>query len=74
MTITYCTLSIAKGMTRTTGLEKGLVSGWANQLPFWARDSILKLLKNLGISSKESIPPSYVAWLAGATTLFLLGS
>jgi hypothetical protein len=24
--------------------------------------------------SKESIPPAYVAWRAGTTTLFLLGS
>ncbi len=39
-----------------------------------ARDGILKLLRGPGINSKESIPPAYVAWRAGTTTLFLLGS
>ncbi len=38
----------------------------------WAR--ILKLLRSPGVDSKESIPPAYVAWLAGTTTLFLLNS
>jgi hypothetical protein len=33
-----------------------------------------KLLRSPGIDSKDSIPPAYVAWRAGATTLFLLGS
>ncbi len=33
-----------------------------------------KLLRSLGIDAKESIPPAYVAWLAGTTTLFPLGS
>jgi hypothetical protein len=28
--------------------------------------------KEPGIDSKESIPPAYVAWRAGTTTLFLL--
>ncbi len=28
----------------------------------------------LDLESKESIPPAYVAWRAGTTTLFLLGS
>jgi hypothetical protein len=27
-----------------------------------------------GVDSKESIPPAFVAWRAGTTTLFLLGS
>jgi hypothetical protein len=31
-------------------------------------------LGSLGIDSKDSIPPAYVAWRAGTTTLFLLGS
>jgi hypothetical protein len=34
----------------------------------------LKLLRSSRIDSKESIPPAYVAWLTGTTTLFLLGS
>ncbi len=38
------------------------------------REGIFKLLRNLGIDSKESNPPAYVAWRAGTTTLFLLGS
>jgi hypothetical protein len=38
----------------------------------WAR--IFKLLRSPGIDSKESIPPAYIAWRAGAITLFLLGS
>jgi hypothetical protein len=33
-----------------------------------------KLLRSPGIVSKESISPAYVAWRAGAITLFLLGS
>jgi hypothetical protein len=33
-----------------------------------------KLLKSLKIISKEWIPAAYVAWLAGATILFLLVS
>jgi hypothetical protein len=35
---------------------------------------IFKLLRNPGIDYKESIPPAYVDWRAGTTTLFLLGS
>ncbi len=35
---------------------------------------IFQLLRNPGIDSKGSIQPAYVAWRAGATTLFLLGS
>ncbi len=35
-------------------------------------DGIFKLLKEPGIDSTESIPPVYVAWRAGTTTLFLL--
>jgi hypothetical protein len=38
------------------------------------RGGIFKLLRRPGIDSKESIPPAYVAWRAGTTTLFLLGS
>jgi hypothetical protein len=39
-----------------------------------ARGGIFKHLWCLGIDSKESIPPAYVAWRAGTTNLFLLGS
>ncbi len=39
---------------------------------YWAR--IFKLLRGPKINSKEPIPPPYVAWRAGKTSLFLLGS
>ncbi len=50
--------------------------GWACSAPFLIHSGgdILKLLRSLGIYSKESIPPGYVAQRAGTTTLFLLGS
>ncbi len=32
-----------------------------------------RIFTRLRIDSKESIPPAYVAWRAGTTTLFLLG-
>ncbi len=39
-----------------------------------SRARIFKLLRSPRIDSKKSIPPAYVAWQAGETTLFLLGS
>jgi hypothetical protein len=59
----------------TTGLRKlremrERWGGW-NHL---TREGIFKLLRSSGIDSKESIPPVYVTWRAGTTTLFLLGS
>ncbi len=41
---------------------------------FWSRARIFKHLMSPRIDSKESIPAAYVAWAAGTTTLFLLGS
>jgi hypothetical protein len=38
------------------------------------RTRIFKLLRSPRIDSKESIPPAYVAWWAGTTTLSLLGA
>jgi hypothetical protein len=38
------------------------------------RVGIFTLLRSPEIDSKESIPPAYVAWRAGKTALFLLGS
>ncbi len=38
------------------------------------RASILKLLRNPGIDSMESIPPACLARRTGTVTLFLLGS
>jgi hypothetical protein len=38
------------------------------------RARIFKLLRSPRIDSKEPIPPGCVAWRAGTTTLFLLGS
>ncbi len=43
-----------------------------HELPFRAR--IFKLLRGPTIESKEPILPGCVAWWAGTTTLFLLGS
>jgi hypothetical protein len=40
--------------------------------PIQVRDGIFKLLRSPGINFKESIPPAYVSWRAGTTTLFLL--
>jgi hypothetical protein len=40
----------------------------------YTRDGIFKPLRSTGIDSRESIPPAYVAWRAGTTTLLLLGS
>ncbi len=34
------------------------------------RTRIDKRLRSSGIDSKEAIPPAYVAWQAGTTTLF----
>jgi hypothetical protein len=38
------------------------------------RARIFELLLSTSIDSKESIPPADVAWRAGTTTLFPLGS
>ena len=38
------------------------------------RARIFKLIRSSRIDSKEPIPPGCVAWRAGTTTLFLLGS
>jgi hypothetical protein len=42
--------------------------------PFTFQARIFKLLRSPRIDFKEPIPPAYVAWGAGTTTLFLLGS
>jgi hypothetical protein len=39
-----------------------------------ASAGIVKLLRSPGIYSNEPIPPAFVAWRAGPTTLFLFGS
>ncbi len=41
---------------------------------YFTRARIFKLLRRLGIDSKELIPQAYVAWRAGTITIFLLGS
>jgi hypothetical protein len=43
-------------------------------LGFVSRKYFFNLLRIPRIDSMESIPPAYVAWRAGTTTLFLLGS
>ncbi len=42
--------------------------------PSFKQSWYFRLLRSPGIDSKELIPPGYVAWRAGTTTLFLLGS
>ncbi len=39
-----------------------------------SRDGIFTLLRSPGIDSNDTIPPAYVTWRPGTTTLFLLGS
>jgi hypothetical protein len=39
-----------------------------------SRARIFKLFRSPRVDSKESIPPTYVAWRAGTITLFLLSS
>ncbi len=46
--------------------------GLLQSLKYRIRDGPFKLLRSPGIDSKKSIPPVYVAWRAGMTTLFLL--
>jgi hypothetical protein len=41
---------------------------------FQGWDGNIKLLRSPGIDSKELIPPAYVAWRAGKTSLFQLCS
>ncbi len=45
-----------------------------NNNSFRFRARIFKIIRSPGIDSNESVPPDYVAWRAGTTTLFLLGS
>ncbi len=46
--------------------------GWGEKhLPLAYGARIFKLLRGPRIDSKASIPPTYVAWRAGTTTLFL---
>jgi hypothetical protein len=52
-------------------LDKDSAEGWK---VVTSRARIFKLLSSPRIDSKESIQPAYVAWRAGTTTLFLLGS
>ncbi len=59
------------------GRHRLLFSSWIivslpyvlNKLSIWAGTVCLNVTR-----SQESIPPAYVAWRAGTTTLFLLGS
>jgi hypothetical protein len=68
----YYTVIFRLVYTQGAGIEATvLVSTWAATGSI-AR--IFKLLSRPGIDSNESIPPAYVAWQAGTTTLFLLGS
>jgi hypothetical protein len=50
------------------GLSKYKVSTKRSEPEF------LNILRSPGINSKKSIPPAYIAWRAGTTTLFQIGS
>jgi hypothetical protein len=41
---------------------------------YWSEPEFLNILRSPRIDSKEPILPGYVAWRAGTTTLFLIGS
>ncbi len=74
MTMTGCTLS-SQGSDKNDWTGKGPCErpGKSNRRA-GLEVGILELLSCPGINSKELIPPAYVAWQAGAATLFLLGS
>ena len=78
LAITHLTKVLAFWLSRNRVISLLLPSsGYHNLatvfLPL-TRVRICKRVKSLGIDSKESIPPGYVAWRAGTITLFLLGS
>ncbi len=70
----------SKKDARHLPIESAVGSGIRNlpriRIELWnlTRGGIFKLLWRPGIDSMESIPPAYVAWRTGTTTLFLLGS
>jgi hypothetical protein len=57
-----------RGRHSKEGVREGGKEGFA------LRARICKLLRSPRIDSKETIPPGCVAWRAGTTALFLLGS
>ncbi len=63
---------LQKRRTNTTYPLPHSVSLFSHRIKTRAR--IFKLLRRPRIDSKEPIPPAYIAWRAGTTTLFLLGS
>jgi hypothetical protein len=62
----YDSTQALKGSESTGGNGKGMIRA--------SREGTLKTLKSPEINSEELIPPAFVAWQAGMTTLFLLGS
>ncbi len=58
-------------------IQKTVKREWSSILifiPWYTPSRALKLLMIPRIDARESIPPAYVAWRAGTTTLLLLGS
>jgi hypothetical protein len=55
-------------------VEVGFKPSFVREFIKKTRARIFKLLRSPRMDSKESVPPAYVAWWAGTSTLFLLGS
>ncbi len=55
-------------------VEVGFKPSFVREFIKKTRARIFNLLRSPRMDSKESVPPAYVAWWAGKTTLFLLGS
>jgi hypothetical protein len=58
----------------STSRRTSLLLGSMDETGQESVNSRLRIFKLLRIDSKEPIPPGCVAWRAGTTTLFLLGS
>jgi hypothetical protein len=55
-------------------VEVGFKPSFVREFIKKTRARIFNLLRSPRMDAKESIPPAYVAWRAGTSTLFLLGS
>jgi hypothetical protein len=62
------------GLSAITWAENGKLKKGRKRVGVGHRAGIFKLFWSPGIDSSESISPAFVAWRAGTTTPFLLGS
>ncbi len=65
---------ILKVFNLATKLRKTRINGRSHAMWRGRSGRIFNRLWSPGIDSKEWIPPAYVAWRAGAKTLFILGA